>query len=188
MSKGSLTVISGCVSAGKSTELLRLIDRAERARRQTIVFVPTIDTRSDGAIVSRTGGSRLAFPVARASEIPGKCHLAAHQVVVLDEAQFFDRTVIQAVNLLLDRGQEVIAAGLDTDFRGDPFGPMPDLLALADQVIKLDAICVRCGRRATRSQRLIAGRPAPQDSPLIQVGGDEAYEARCRDCHEVPRS
>jgi len=108
------------------------------------------------------------------------------EVVAIDEAQFLDEGVVAVVNTLADRGVRVIVAGTDMDFRGEPFGPMPALLAVAEQVDKLHAICVVCGDLATRNQRLIDGRPAPAEGPTIQVGGSERYEARCRRCHEVP--
>ena len=110
------------------------------------------------------------------------------QVVAVDEAQFLDEGIVSVVNDLADRGVRVIVAGTDMDFRGQPFGPIPQLLAIAEKVDKLHAICVVCGDLATRNQRLIDGRPAPAEGPTIQVGGSESYEARCRSCHEVPRT
>lgn len=187
MRKGRLTVIAGCMSSGKSTELMRLLRRAEIADRRVIEFVPAIDHRSGAAIASRDGGTRLAQAVADPRDIPAKADPRKYQVVGLDEMQFFPPTIVPVVNELLDRGQEVIGAGLDTDFRGEPFGVMPFLLALADARPHVDAVCVVCKGPATRSQRLIDGRPARWDDSVIHVGGDECYEARCRDCHEVPR-
>ncbi|HEX4932066.1 MAG TPA: thymidine kinase, partial [Gemmatimonadaceae bacterium] len=109
------------------------------------------------------------------------------QVVAIDEAQFLDAAVIELVTQLADRGMRVILAGTDTDFRGEPFGPMPQLLAIAEVVDKLHAICLVCGGPASRNQRLIEGRPARYDSPVIMVGAQDSYEARCRQCHQVPR-
>lgn len=106
-------------------------------------------------------------------------------VVAIEEAQFFDDGLVEVCNTLADRGLQVIASGLDMDFRGEPFGPMPTLLAEADEVVKLRAICACCGRDASRSQRLIDGEPAPASAPTILVGTQESYEARCRHYHEV---
>ena len=108
------------------------------------------------------------------------------EVVAIDEIQFMDDAVVEVVNALADRGVRVIAAGTDMDFRGHPFGPMGELLAVAEKIDKLTAICVKCGELATRNQRLIDGEPAPAEGPTIQVGGLESYEARCRACHVVP--
>jgi thymidine kinase len=109
------------------------------------------------------------------------------QLVAVDEVQFLDRGIVEVARALADRGARVVLAGVDTDFRGEPFGPMGDLLAIAERVDKLQAICVRCGELATRNQRLVNGRPAPYAAPTIMIGGTESYEARCRRCHEVPR-
>jgi thymidine kinase len=106
--------------------------------------------------------------------------------VAIEEAQFFDEGIIEVYRRLADAGYDVIAAGLDMDFKGEPFGPMPSLLAEADEVVKFRAICARCGREASRSQRLIDGKPAPVSAPTILIGAEESYEARCRHCHDVP--
>lgn len=192
--KGRLVVISGCMSCGKSQEMLRLLRRAELAHRSVQVYVPTLDTRSGAAATSRDGHSRSATTVADIAEFV-RCTefglAASADVVAFDEAQFFGVGIVQAVNILVDIGIDVVVAGLDTDFRGEPFGAMPQLLALADEVRKLDAVCVVCGASATRTQRLIGGQPAPYNAPTIVVDdghGGERYEARCRDCHEVPKN
>jgi len=191
MRKGSLTVIAGCMSSGKSSELMRLLRRAELARRQVRVYAPDTDTRSGGLVASRDGFQRPAILVKQADDIIEPDELSEIErgsTVGIDEVQFFDPGIVIAARLLVETaGCEVVAAGLDTDFRGEPFGPMPQLLAVADTVIKLDAICVVCGGRATRSQRLIMGKPATRGAPTVMVGGDESYEARCRTCHVVPR-
>lgn len=183
--KGSIEVIVGCMSSGKSEELIRRLRRASIAKQGTVVFKPAHDVRTDAAtIASRDGKTHGAVAVAKAADIPSLV-TPEHRVVGLDEAQFFDEGIVAVANALVDRGLRVIVAGLDTDFRGLPFGMVPHLLAIADSVTKLQAVCVRCGEPAIRSQITIAP-PADLASPDF-VGGDEKYEARCRDCHEVPR-
>lgn len=187
MKAGTLHVVSGCMFSGKSGELARLLRRADFAKIPVYAFKPALDSRDRGAVRSRDGLSREAVAVSAPFEILIAVQLARPSLVGIDEAQFFPDEIVPVVDDLLRRGHEVICAGLDTDFRGAPFGAMPRLLALADEVTKLSAVCVRCGdRRATRSQRLIDGAPAPYDAPTVLVGNHEAYEARCRTCHEVP--
>ncbi|MGB3634138.1 MAG: thymidine kinase [Rubrobacteraceae bacterium] len=182
---GALTVIAGSMFAGKTEELIRLVRRALYARRSVQVFKPALDTRSEMTeIRSQDGALHEALAVSTSKEIlPGV--EASTDVVAIEEAQFFDDGIVEVCGILADRGYEVIITGLDMDFRGQPFGPMPALLTVADEVVKLRAICARCGRDASRSQRLIDGLPAPATAPTIQVGSEESYEARCRHCHEV---
>ena len=183
---GSLTVISGSMFSGKTEELIRLSRRALYARRRVQVFKHALETRSDEAeIRSHNGIPHEAIPVGSSGELLDRVEPAT-DVVAIEEAQFFDAGIVGACRQLADGGYEVIVAGLDMDFRGEPFGPMPGLLAEADEIVKLRAICARCGRDAARSQRLIDGRPAPASAPIILVGAEESYEARCRHCHEVP--
>ena len=183
---GSLIVITGSMFSGKTEELIRRIRRALHAHRSAQVFKPTIDTRSENTeIRSHNGVPHEALPVSTSEELLGKVEETTN-VVAIEEAQFFDEGIIEVCRRLADAGNEVIAAGLDMDFRGEPFGPMPRLLAEADEVVKLRAICARCGREASRSQRLIDGRPAPVSAPTILIGAEESYQARCRHCHEVP--
>lgn len=184
---GSLTVITGSMYAGKTEELIRLVRRAIYARRRVQVFKHALETRSENAEVrSHNGVPHEAVAVTTNEELLEKVEPAT-DVVAIEEAQFFDVGIVKACRELADAGYEVIVTGLDMDFRGEPFGPMPKLLAEADEVVKLRAICARCGRDASRSQRLIDGRPAPATAPTILVGAEESYEARCRHCHEVPR-
>jgi thymidine kinase len=172
--------------SGKTEELLRRIRRAEIARQQVQVFKLKLDDRYDLAqVYSHDGLHREAETIERAEEILEKLRPDT-TVVAIDEAQFLDWTVADVARMLAERGLRVIVTGLDLDFRGEPFGPMPLLLAEAELVEKLQAICVRCGAPASRTQRLIDGRPASYDDPIILVGASEVYEARCRDCHEVP--
>lgn len=188
MSKGSLEVIVGCMSSGKSEELIRRLKRATIAKQLVIVFKPGLDNRGEKLVIaSRDGRLFDAIPIDNPREVFD--HLKPeHKVVALDEAQFLPEDVMAVVQELIARGLRVLAAGLDTDFRGEPFGVVPELMAEADSVTKLTAVCVRCGQPAIRTQRLIAGQPAPYESPRIVVGGDELYEARCRSCHEVPQA
>ena len=185
--EGWVEVVSGVMFSGKSEELLRRVRRALIARRRVQVFKSQLDDRygSAYAISSHDGAELEAHPVHASVQIAEMVH-ADTEVVAIDEAQFLDEGVVNVVNSLADRGVRVIVAGTDMDFRGEPFGPMAALLAIAEQVDKLHAICVVCGDLATRNQRLIDGRPAPAEGPTIQVGGSERYEARCRRCHEVP--
>jgi thymidine kinase len=183
---GSLIIITGAMFSGKTEELIRRLRRALYAYRSAQVFKHTIDTRSDNTeIRTHNGVPHEALAVSTSEELLGKVEETTN-VVAIEEVQFFDQGIIEVCRRLADAGNEVIAAGLDMDFKGEPFGPMPRLLAEADEVVKLRAICARCGREASRSQRLIDGRPAPVSAPTILIGAEESYEARCRHCHEVP--
>jgi thymidine kinase len=174
--------------SGKSEELIRRVRRAVIARQRVQVFKSHLDSRYAGlySISSHDGGTLDAGPVDSAAEVFRQCRIET-QLVAVDEVQFLDRGIVEVARALADRGARVVLAGVDTDFRGEPFGPMGDLLAIAERVDKLQAICVRCGELATRNQRLVNGRPAPYAAPTIMIGGTESYEARCRRCHEVPR-
>jgi thymidine kinase len=172
--------------SGKTEELIRRVRRALYARRRVQVFKPALDTRSDGDEVRSHNGIALHAAVAvRGSDALLGCVERLSDVVAIEEAQFFDPGIVAVCERLADNGYQVIVAGLDRDFRGCPFGPMPALLACADEVVKLRAICAQCGRDAARSQRLINGKPAPASAPTILVGAQEHYEARCRHCHQV---
>lgn len=183
---GWIEVICGGMFSGKSEELIRRVRRAEIARQTVQVFKPSIDYRySTYNVSSHSGHSWNAIPVATAAEI--EAHVQPDtDVVAIDEAQFFDARITDVCGTLADRGVRVIVAGLDQDFRGEPFGPMPLLMAQAEIVHKLQAICVACGAPASRTQRLINGSPASYGDPVILVGASEVYEARCRRCHQVP--
>lgn len=186
-SGGWIELVCGSMFSGKTEELLRRIRRAEIARKKVQLFKPTIDNRYGLVrVASHDGiGREDAVVVCNAEDILRRLD-ADTEVVAVDEIQFFDESIADVCDHLADRGMRVIAAGLDQDFRGEPFGPMPLLLARAERVDKLHAICVSCGASASRTQRLIDGRPARYDDPVILVGGSESYEARCRNCHEVP--
>ena len=185
---GWIEVIAGVMFSGKSEELIRRVRRAIIARKRVQVFKSHLDGRYAGiyAISSHDGRTVEAVPVDSSSQI-AQCLDPMAQVVAIDEAQFLDASIIDIATSLAARGRRVILAGTDTDFRGEPFGPMPSLMAVAEVVDKLHAICVLCGAPASRNQRLVEGRPARYDSPVIQIGGTESYEARCRACHQVPR-
>jgi len=182
---GWVEVICGSMFSGKTEELIRRIHRAQIARQKVQVFKPAVDTRyAEREVASHNGMQWEAVPVESAAQVRDLVDPDT-TVVALDEAQFFEDEVIELCEELADRGVRVVVAGLDTDFRGEPFGPMPALMARAELVHKLQAICVVCGGPASRTQRIVNGQPAAYDDPLILVGADEAYEARCRVCHEV---
>jgi len=187
MNHGTLEVICGCMSSGKSEELIRRLRRATIAKQKVIVFKPGIDDRSaDTKIESRNGVLYEAIPINNIPDIQN--HLDDDtKVIAFDEVQFFSEDLIPFIRDLTTTGRRIIAAGLDTDFRGNSFNIIAPLLAEADRVSKLDAVCMQCGGRATRTQRFLNGSPAPYNAPQIVVGGDEMYEARCRTCHNVPR-
>jgi thymidine kinase len=185
--QGMIEVICGSMFSGKTDELIRRLVRATIAKQKVQVFKPAIDVRyAAGKVASHTGSTFDAIPVQKAADIPGKVE-SGTTVVGLDEVQFFDPEIVGVTQELTKRGIRVIAAGLDTDFRGEPFGAMPEMMAEAEQVLKLHAICMVCGGDASRTQRLVNGKPARYDEPVVIVGASELYEARCRLHHEVPR-
>ncbi len=185
---GWIEVVCGVMFSGKTEELIRRTRRAIIAKKNVQAFKSHLDSRYSGihSITTHDGISVEARPIDSPLEIVENVRPDT-QVVAIDEAQFLDRGIVQAATALANRGVRVIIAGTDTDFRGEPFGAMPELMAVAEIVDKLHAICVRCGGPACRNQRLIDGRPALYESPTIMVGGTESYEARCRHCHSVPR-
>ena len=183
---GSIEVICGCMFSGKTEELIRRVRRAVIAKQKVQVFKPHIDNRyAVDQVKSHNGLGFDAIPVACSEDIL-KLTQPDTTVVAIDEVQFFDEALPRVANQLADSGKRVICAGLDLDFRGEPFGPMPALLAIAERVDKLTAICVISGEPATRTQRIINGRPASYYDPVILVGATESYEARARRYHDVP--
>ena len=185
--QGRLEVITGPMFCGKTDELLRRLRRAIIAKQKIQVFKPGFDIRySNEKVTSHAGNEYDAYPVDNISDVPTLL-LDDVTLVAIDEAQFFGEEIIDVVQALVDKGIRVIVAGLDMDFRGEPFGQMPVLLAQAEFVDKLHAICMVCGEEATRTQRLVDGKPAYYDDPIIIVGASEMYEARCRIHHQVPR-
>jgi len=184
---GSIEVVCGSMFSGKTDELIRRLVRATIAKQKVQVFKPAIDVRyAVEKVTSHAGSQYDAIPVASASEILSRVEKGT-TVVGIDEAQFFDSEIPHVAQELADRGIRVLVAGLDMDFRGEPFGPMPLILAKAEQVDKLHAICMVCGDEASRTQRLVNGSPAKYNDPVVIVGASEMYEARCRAHHEVPR-
>lgn len=184
---GIVEVISGSMFSGKTDELIRRLRRATIAKQHVQVFKPAIDNRfADAKVTSHAGNDFDALP------IQSSAHILKHlddetTVVAIDEAQFFDAEITSIVQQLVDDGKRVIVAGLDTDFRGEPFGPMPTLMAQAEVVDKVHAICMVCAEEASRTQRLLDGKPANYNDPVVVIGASELYEARCREHHEVPR-
>jgi thymidine kinase len=185
--EGLIEVICGSMFSGKTDELIRRLVRARIAKQKVQVFKPAIDMRYAVAKVTSHAGADLdAMPVDRAAEILQKLEIDT-TVVGIDEAQFMDADVVDVVQALVADGRRVLVAGLDMDFRGEPFGVMPVLMSKAERVDKLHAICMVCGGEASRTQRLVNGKPARYDEPIVIVGASELYEARCRAHHEVPR-
>jgi thymidine kinase len=184
---GSVEVICGSMFSGKTDELIRRLVRATIAKQKVQVFKPAIDVRyAVEKVTSHAGANYDAIPVEKAADIRSKLD-ADTTVVAIDEAQFMDAEVVNVARELANKGIRVLVAGLDQDFRGEPFGPMPALMSHAERVDKLHAICMVCGDEASRTQRLVNGKPARYDDPVVIVGASEMYEARCRRHHEVPR-
>ncbi len=184
---GSIEVVCGSMFSGKTDELIRRLVRATIAKQKVQVFKPAIDVRyAVEKVTSHAGADYDAIPVEKAADIRAKLE-SDTTVVGIDEAQFFDSEVVDVAQELASRGVRVLVAGLDMDFRGEPFGPMPMLMSKAERVDKLHAICMVCGDEASRTQRLVNGKPARYDDPVVIVGASELYEARCRRHHEVPR-
>jgi thymidine kinase len=184
---GWLELIVGPMFSGKSEELIRRVTRAVIAKQEVQVFKPALDDRYHASrVASHNGRTVEATPVASAADLSRRLTNGV-QVVAIDEGQFFAGDLVGLALDLADAGKRVVIAALDLDFRGEPFGPVPQLLAQAESVEKLTAIC-RCGLAATRTQRLLGGQPAHYDDPIILVGAHESYEPRCRACHTVPRA
>jgi thymidine kinase len=185
---GSVEVICGSMFCGKTDELIRRLRRATIAKQKVQVFKPVIDLRYGvEKVTSHAGSDYAATPVQNADQILTQVDPTT-TVVGIDETQFFDAKIVEVIEELAERGMRVIVAGLDLNFKGEPFGCMPVIMARAEQVTKLQAICMVCGEPASRSQRLVNGRPARYDDPIIIVGASEMYEARCRQHHEVPKN
>ncbi|AUN23944.1 thymidine kinase [Clostridium botulinum] len=184
---GWIEVVAGPMYSGKTEELIRRIKRAEIAKQKVQVFKPEIDNRySKQDVVSHAGDKIQSVPVKSSKEILEKL-LDDTDVIGIDEAQFFDDFLVEIVSKIANNNRRVICAGLDMDFKGEPFGPMPKLMAIAEFVDKIQAVCMVCNNPATRTQRLINGKPAKKSDPVVLIGAQESYEARCRKCHRVPR-
>lgn len=173
--------------SGKSEELIRRLKRAQIAKQKVIALKSSLDDRYGLETITSHSGSKLESAlVSSPSDVLRIAEEKQIEVVGIDEVQFFDVSIIAVAEYLAGKGVRVILAGLDQDFRGEPFGPIPGLLALAEDVMKLTAVCLVCGRPATRTQRIVNGRPARYDDPVVMVGAAESYEARCREHHVVP--
>lgn len=184
--KGSLEIICGPMFSGKSEELIRRIRRAKIAKQRVAVYKHSLDNRTSiEHIASHNGTTIAAMHTKEVQVILDDVAAQETDIVGIDEVQFYSHDIISAIHALVNKGKQVIVAGLDTDFRGVPFGPIPTLLAIADTVLKLQAICSLCGYDAHHSQRLINGKPARFNDPIILIGAQEAYQARCRDCFEI---
>ena len=186
-SSGRIEVVAGCMFSGKSEELIRRLKRAQIAKQKVIALKSSLDDRYGLETITSHSGSRLESALVYSpSDVLRIAEERQIEVVGIEEVQFLDAGIIAVAEYLAGNGVRVILAGLDQDFRGEPFGPMPGLLALAEDVMKLTAVCMVCGRPATRTQRIVNGRPARYDDPVVMVGAAESYEARCRDHHVVP--
>lgn len=183
----SFELITGPMSCGKTEELLRRIRRCIIAKKKVKVISPDIDTRAKGDYIESRNGLWLdAIKVKHAINILSVVK-PEDEVVAIDELQFFDSNIVKVITRLMNDGKKVIGTGLELDFKAEPFGSMPELMCIATTVDKLHAVCMKCGcEHATRTQRLIDGEPADKSSPLIMIGGDETYEARCIKCYELP--
>lgn len=182
---GWVECICGSMFSGKSEELIRRVRSASFGKQKIQVFKPAIDNRySETAVVSHTGNRVEALSLSTSKEVMDAIEPDT-RVVAIDEVQFFDEAIVGAVETLADQGIRVIVAGLDMDFRAEPFHPVPALMAISETITKLNAVCVVCGSPASRTQRLINNEPASYDDPIILVGASESYEARCRHCHQV---
>ena len=179
-------LITGPMSCGKTEELLRRVRRCIIAKKKVVVISPDVDTRAGGDYIESRNGLWLdAVKVKHSVQIMSAVKDA--QIVAIDELQFFDKNIVQVISKLMSEGKKVIGTGLELDFKAEPFGSMPELMCIATKVDKLHAVCMKCGcEEATRTQRLIDGTPADKSSPLIMIGGDETYEARCIKCYELP--
>ena len=181
-------LITGPMSCGKTEELLRRIRRCIIAKKKVVVISPDVDTRAGGDYIESRNGLWLdAVKVKHSIQIMSLVKDA--QIVAIDELQFFDSNIVPVITELMKQGKKVIGTGLELDFKAEPFGYMPQLMCIATKVDKLHAVCMKCGcEEATRTQRLIDGKPADKNSPLIMIGGDETYEARCIKCYELPEA
>ena len=172
---GWIECICGSMFSGKSEELLRRIKRGVIAKQKVLLFKPSIDNSYD------------SISIEKSSDILNFVKDTKYDIIGIDEIQFFDNDIVKIINKLADDGIRVIVAGLDMDFKAEPFHPMPEIMAISEMVTKLHAVCNKCGKEASRSQRLINGKPAKYDDPVVVIGASESYEARCRHCHEIER-
>ncbi len=188
---GRLEVICGPMFSGKSEELIRRMRRAKIAQQSVVAFKNRLDNQHDHAIeyvISHNGTKISAQPTETVQEILLIAEQENAQVICIDNVHFFSQKIIPTICTLLAKGKQVIVAGLDLDFRGIPFGPIPTLLALANQITKLHAICSQCGNEGNFTQRFINGKPALYDDPVLLIGAQETYQARCRRCYSIDKT
>ncbi|AME09437.1 MULTISPECIES: thymidine kinase [Gemella] len=185
---GWIECICGSMFSGKSEELLRRIKRGVIAKQKVLLFKPSIDNRyEEDKVSTHNGNSYKSISIDKAEEIFDYIKDEKYDIIGVDEIQFFDKSIVEIINKLADDGIRVIVAGLDMDFKAEPFYPMPEIMAISEMVTKLHAVCNKCGKEASRSQRLINGKPARYDDPVVVIGASESYEARCRHCHEIEK-
>ena len=185
---GWIECICGSMFSGKSEELLRRIKRGVIAKQKVLLFKPSIDNRyEENRVSTHNGNSYDSISIEKSSDILNFVKDTKYDIIGIDEIQFFDNDIVKIINKLADDGIRVIVAGLDMDFKAEPFHPMPEIMAISEMVTKLHAVCNKCGKEASRSQRLINGKPAKYDDPVVVIGASESYEARCRHCHEIER-
>ena len=185
---GWIECICGSMFSGKSEELLRRVKRGVIAKQNVLLFKPFIDNRYEENKVSTHNGNTFeSVNIDKSEEIYDYIKDKKYDIIGIDEVQFFDENIVEVINNLADDGVRVIVAGLDMDFKAEPFYPMPKIMAISEMVTKLHAVCNKCGKEASRSQRLINGEPAKYDDPIVVIGASESYEARCRHCHEIKR-
>ena len=185
---GWIECICGSMFSGKSEELLRRIKRGVIAKQKVLLFKPSIDNRyGENMVSTHNGNSYESVNIDKAEQIYDYIIDKKYDIIGIDEVQFFDEKIVEVINKLADDGIRVIVAGLDMDFKAEPFHPMPEIMAVSEMVTKLHAVCNKCGKEASRSQRLIDGEPARYDDPIVVIGASESYEARCRHCHEIKR-
>ena len=185
---GWIECICGSMFSGKSEELLRRIKRGVIAKQSVLLFKPSIDNRyEENKISTHNGNTYESVNIDKAEDIYDYIKNKKYDIIGIDEVQFFDKKIVEVINNFADNGIRVIVAGLDMDFKAEPFYPMSEIMAISEMVTKLHAVCNKCGKEASRSQRLINGEPAKYDDPIVVIGASESYEARCRHCHEVKR-
>lgn len=186
--RGWIECICGSMFSGKSEELLRRIKRGVIAKQNVLLFKPAIDNRYEaGKVSTHNGNSYASICIENSKDIYKYVDKENYDIIGIDEIQFFDKNIVDVINNLANKGIRVIVAGLDMDFRGEPFYPMPEIMAISEIVTKLHAVCSKCGREASRSQRLLDGQPAKYDDEIVVIGASESYEARCRHCYEIDR-
>lgn len=184
--KGWIECICGSMFSGKSEELLRRIKRGLIAKQKVILFKPAIDNRYEvDKVVTHNGNSYASVNIEKSKEIYDYIKNEKYDIIGIDEVQFLDKDIVSVINHLASNGVRVIVAGLDIDFRGEPFYPMPEIISVSEIVTKLHAVCIKCGAEAWVSQRLINGKPAHYNDPIVVIGASESYEARCRHCHQI---